>query len=329
MLPIPSLLTTTMHHPPPIVALTLLALSTLTTAAKPPQKILLSNVKTLTLRKDLQTTHRRVSAVPQLSCTGGVCDLYAVDVLRCKNQGADYDAENIQWTCTASLPAEFKLGSTDVVCEGYDSAEDPYVLKGSCGVGYRLMLTEEGESKYGRRGGGKGSGYGGGEGDGERKSGKWVAVAFWCIFIGVILWMLYAAFIRDAGARGGGGGGNPWGGGGWGGGGGGDDPPPPYSRYSPSKPSTSTPGAGQRGWRPGFFTGAAGGAAAGYMAGNYGQNQRPRDYQPTGNMWGNDNNGEGSSSWGGGGMTAPSGFASSSFSSTRHESSGFGSTSRR
>ena len=294
--------------------------------AKLPEKILLSNVKTLTLRKDLKTSHRRVSAIPQLKCTGGVCDLYQVDVLRCKNQGSDYDAENIQWTCTASLPAEFKLGMTDVICEGFASPDDPYVLKGSCGVEYRLLLTEQGEQRYGRRG------SSGDSSDGNSQSEKWVGIVFWCIFVGVILWMLYAVFIRDSGVRLGGGGGNTWGGGGWGGGPGGDDPPPPYSRYSTSKQSASTPRAGQQGWRPGFWTGALGGAAAGYMAGNRGQAQRPRDYQSTGTMWGNNNNGEGSSTWGSGGRTrssGSSGSSGSSFSSTRHESSGFGSTSRR
>lgn len=70
--------------------------------------------------------------------------------MRCKNAGAEYDAEDVQWTCQASLPPEFKLGSTEVICEGYDSADDPYVLKGSCGVEYRLVLTEIGEEKFGR-----------------------------------------------------------------------------------------------------------------------------------------------------------------------------------
>lgn len=35
-------------------------------ARKPADSLLLSNVKTLTLRKDLKTSHRRVSAVPQV-----------------------------------------------------------------------------------------------------------------------------------------------------------------------------------------------------------------------------------------------------------------------
>jgi hypothetical protein len=34
-------------------------------------KVLLRNVQSLTLKKDLKTSHRRVSAVSQLKCIGG------------------------------------------------------------------------------------------------------------------------------------------------------------------------------------------------------------------------------------------------------------------
>ncbi|KAJ5669284.1 hypothetical protein N7462_010354 [Penicillium macrosclerotiorum] len=115
--------------------------------------ILLSNVQTLTLRADRLTTSRRVSPIPQLSCTGPskkICDLYKVETMRCKNDGYDYDAEDVQWTCTASLPPEFKLGATDVVCEGYRNANDKWVLKGSCGVEYRMLLTDQGEKRFGK-----------------------------------------------------------------------------------------------------------------------------------------------------------------------------------
>ncbi|KAK1149874.1 hypothetical protein N8T08_003430 [Aspergillus melleus] len=71
--------------------------------------------------------------------------------MRCTNAGYDYDEEDVQWTCTASLPPELKLGSTDVICEGYRNADDPWVLKGSCGVEYRLLLTDLGEKKFGRQ----------------------------------------------------------------------------------------------------------------------------------------------------------------------------------
>jgi hypothetical protein len=113
--------------------------------------VLLSNVRTLTLQKDKMTTGRRSDPVKQLTCIGGSGKPhYSVDVMRCKNSGAEYDPEDIQWTCQASLPPEFKLGSTEVICEGYDSPDDQHVLKGSCGVEYRLVLTELGEDVYGK-----------------------------------------------------------------------------------------------------------------------------------------------------------------------------------
>ncbi|KAI9762346.1 MAG: hypothetical protein M4579_000496 [Chaenotheca gracillima] len=289
---------------------------------KPGNSVLLSKVKTLTLRKDLKTSHRRVSAVPQLKCVGGDAKgLYDVDVMRCKNQGADYDDENIQWTCTASVPEEFKLGSTEVICEGYDSSEDPYILKGSCGVEYRLLLTDLGEEKYGQRGW---------ESWNDFKSGRnssWVSLAFWALFIGVLGWIIYSAYTGRGERRVGDNLGRGWGGGGGGGGGGwgagSDDPPPPYDWQPPRKTQTSsarraTPGsASQQGWRPGFWSGAAGGAAAGYLFGQRGNTTTQQR-----------GNGEGSSRWGSGG-SGSGGSSSFPGSSSRHESTGFGSTSRR
>ncbi|KAJ6151039.1 hypothetical protein N7470_007633 [Penicillium chermesinum] len=88
--------------------------------------ILLSNVHTLTLRADGMTTARRVSPIPQLKCVGParVCRLYKPEIMRCTNDGYGYDEEDVQWTCKAPLPPEFKLGSTDVICEGYRNADD-------------------------------------------------------------------------------------------------------------------------------------------------------------------------------------------------------------
>ncbi|KAL1628565.1 hypothetical protein SLS56_005797 [Neofusicoccum ribis] len=208
-------------------ALLALAATDAAEAAKNPKNsVLLSNVKTLTLRNGQKTSARRVSPIPQLTCIGGDAKgLYEVDVMRCKNAGSDYDDDNIQWTCTASLPEEFKLGSTDVICEGYDSPDDPYILKGSCGAEYRLVLTSKGLEKYGNRG----SSW---SGDGDSTS-QTIGIVFWLLFFGVIFWMLFKACIVGRGNSmnpntwtgprfdGGGGGG----GGGWGGPG--DDPPPP------------------------------------------------------------------------------------------------------
>ncbi|KAI5926414.1 hypothetical protein F4810DRAFT_537197 [Camillea tinctor] len=330
----------------------LLALLPLATAAtpKPQSKILLSTVQSLTLRSGHTTSHRRVPAIPQLRCVSSpsICGLHAVDVLRCTNQGSSYDAEDIQWSCVASLPPELKLGSTDVVCEGYAGPDDPYVLKGSCGVEYRLVLTEEGERKFpdianGGGGGGDGGGwFGGGEGrkgaGGETDYSAWL---FGVIFVGVCVWILYSAFFAAEENRrarpgprtprnrwGGGGGGGfdpgfgPGGGGGGGFGGFQDDPPPPY----PGSKPTSSSSQGGEGWRPGFWSGLAGGAAAGYYAGrnnntsssnNNSNRRQPPNY---GSSWGSGSSSPSSSSWGSG---------SRSTSSARHESTGFGSTSRR
>lgn len=302
----------------------------------PKNAVLLSKIASLTLRSGRSTTSRRVPPAPQLQCTGpaNVCSLYAVDTMRCKNEGADYDENNIQWACSASLPEEFKLGSTDVTCEGYESSDDPYVLKGSCGVEYRLLLTEKGEMKY--------------EITNEddfwssfRVKSKWEKLGtfvFWLIFGGVVGAMILSAFGCLGSRRGVGGarGNRPgWGGGGGGGGGFNDDPPPPYSDYRPSpKPSTRSSSSryGQTGgsgpWRPGFWTGAGAGAAAGYALGNRGRNPNAGGLfgggpaaTNTGGLFGGrrDNAGEGSSR----SSSGPS------FSSGRHESTGFGSTSRR
>ncbi|CAM1505502.1 Fc.00g111390.m01.CDS01 [Cosmosporella sp. VM-42] len=289
----------------------LLTLPLLAHAARPKNAILLSEVQSLTLRGNgAMTSHRRVPALPQLKCISRkeICDLYDIDVMRCTNQGSSYGDEDIQWSCKATLPEELKLGSTDVICEGYSSPDDPYVLKGSCGVEYRLALTSKGQHRY------PDLANGGGwfnDGKGGTDWGAWV---FTIIFVAILVWIIYSACFaaqdrntrptrRRPGFGGGGGGWNP----GWGPD---NDPPPPYPGTKPSDQ--------QQGWQPGFWSGLAGGAAAGYFAGNRGQ-RHDSDYGSIGrgnNRWGAGSSGGRSSS-------------NSSGGSARHESTGFGSTSRR
>jgi store-operated calcium entry-associated regulatory factor len=59
---------------------------------------------------------------------------YHVPVMKCKNIGSGYSGEDIQWSCTADIPVEYKLGRTEVVCEGYASPNDDYVLKGTFAI---------------------------------------------------------------------------------------------------------------------------------------------------------------------------------------------------
>lgn len=117
-------------------------------------KILASKIDTITLQKNKLTNARRTSAIPQLKCIGGnAMGLFEVEGMRCRARGQSHDKNDIQWSCTADMHPHFKLGSTQVLCEGYDHPDDPYILKGSCGVEYRLILTHWGEKKYDTRDG--------------------------------------------------------------------------------------------------------------------------------------------------------------------------------
>lgn len=86
---------------------------TVQAAKKPSNSVLLSNVQSLTLRKDQKTSHRRVSAIPQLKCIGGDAKgLYEVEVMRCKNQGSDYDDDKYYPTPLSSREFAISLKPT-------------------------------------------------------------------------------------------------------------------------------------------------------------------------------------------------------------------------
>ncbi|KAG5932716.1 hypothetical protein E4U53_001213 [Claviceps sorghi] len=309
-----------------ILPLLLLISAPLTKAAtRPKNAILLSQVESLTLRgHGAKTTHRRVSPIPQLKCVSSkeICKLYDVEVMRCTNQGSSYGEEDIQWSCSASLPEELKLGSTEVICEGYANADDPYVLKGSCGVEYSLLLTGKGQARYPHIANPEGGFFSDGRGGTD-----YAALLFLVIFVAVLVWILSSACKAAGGSGrreqrtggGGGGGGGPggFGGGGWGPG---DDPPPPY-------PGAKPPSSHSQSWYPGFLTGLAGGATAGYFAGRRGRNDR----RAHDSGWGRSNTWDSEPFF-----PQPSRRPSPDFSapatrpsSSRHESTGFGSTRRR
>ncbi|KAH6624575.1 transmembrane protein [Chaetomium sp. MPI-SDFR-AT-0129] len=358
--------------------LTLLSLITLlpssTLAARPKDAILLSEVQTLTLRAPHLTTSRRLPPIPQLKCLSPapLCKHAGILTLRCVNQGSSYTSQDIEWACTApSLPTTVRLDRTDVICEGYESADDAYVLRGSCGVEYTVVLTEEGRRRVPELDPGR-NGKGRKGGSGSQEENDWAGYLFGVLFVGVLVWILYNACLRagenNRAARGrggntdhrrgpGGGGGGGWGPG-WGPGNGGNgggqdfnDPPPPYpgtgTNYGTNKPSSSSDQQQQQqGWRPGFWSGLAGGTAAGYLAGNrnnrYNTGGRPGWGSSNrgssgwgGSNWnsnagrGDSSNSNSSSGWGGRSGGGGSGRSSSSDSVGQHESTGYGSTSRR
>ncbi|KAI7815914.1 hypothetical protein BC939DRAFT_74593 [Gamsiella multidivaricata] len=104
------------------------------------KKVLLKDVQTLTLHKDKMTAGRRASPVPQLTCVGGnACGDYEPDIVQCTNAG--FDGSDVQWKCQADLPDNLRFGELSVYCEGFGYPDDPYVLKGSCGLEYKLYYT--------------------------------------------------------------------------------------------------------------------------------------------------------------------------------------------
>ena len=282
---------------------TLAHLTTARRFTKSADAVKLNSISALTFHKNRETTHRRVPALPQLTCVSGSgCSFYEPESIRCTNSGSSYDASSVEWTCSASLPTEFKLGSTEVVCEGYESPDDEFILKGSCALEYRLLLTDVGSERFG------------GQIKENRLTGDdngafWLSAAFWCLFAAVGLWIVYSLIRgifnpqqyrgpqpRDdrRGWRGG-----------WDDDNDDNDPPPPYTPYSDpfsartSKPKAKRAGSyragsnraessrsagtrnqtqtNQRPWWQSFGAGAAAGGAAGYMAANASSNQRDRD----------------------------------------------------
>ena len=49
-----------------------------------------------------------------------------------------------QWECKSDMDNLYRFGEIEVLCEGYDYPDDPYITKGSCGLEYTLEYTKEG-----------------------------------------------------------------------------------------------------------------------------------------------------------------------------------------
>ncbi|XP_069482267.1 store-operated calcium entry-associated regulatory factor isoform X2 [Ambystoma mexicanum] len=125
-------------------------------------KVLLRDIQSITLYSDRYTNSRRTSPVPQLACTGGTagCAAYIPPVVSCQNKG--WDGFDVQWECKADMDNSYRFGKLEVSCEGFDYPNDPFVLRGSCGLEYTLDLTEEGLRKSKHSYGGGGSSFGSG-----------------------------------------------------------------------------------------------------------------------------------------------------------------------
>ncbi|XP_025849322.1 store-operated calcium entry-associated regulatory factor isoform X1 [Vulpes vulpes] len=242
-----------------------------------PDRILLRDIKALTLHHDRYTTSRRLDPIPQLKCVGGTagCDSYTPKVIQCQNKG--WDGYDVQWECKTDLDIAYKFGKTMVSCEGYEFSEDQYVLRGSCGLEYNLDYTEVGLKKL--RESGKNHGFNSFSNYYDKLYSPDSSGIHGLITILVLLaiaYGVYKLFLSD-----------------------GQDSPPPYSEYPPNSyhyqrftnsagpppsgfkseytgPHGATSGfgsafTGQQGFDnsgPGFWTGLGTGGILGYLFGS-------------------------------------------------------------
>eukprot|EP00968_Pinguiococcus_pyrenoidosus_P022427 scaffold3226_cov251-Pinguiococcus_pyrenoidosus.AAC.10 len=233
-------------------------------------RVLLDSVQSLTFFNGRMTTGRRLPPVPQLQCESG-CHLAEVDAVQCVNSGGD-GFGNVNWKCEADLPSSVRFGTNEVVCEGYSSSMDPYILQGSCQLVYTLKgsKSNHGSSSYGNSYGGYNSYRPNPYRSHNRFSEEW-AVLKWVV-IGLVVFGTYKWLFpgnRGGSYGSGGSGGGGWGGsggggggaGGWGGGGGGGGTDP--SCRPSSGGSTGSAGS----WFSNFWTGLALGGLAGNLMG--------------------------------------------------------------
>lgn len=107
-----------------------------------PAAVLMSSVDSLLLRRGELTTGRRSTPVPQMTCISGPRQCAPANLptqVMCETVGGR--TNDPIWKCTATLPEGMRLGTTDISCEGFRYPEDPYILRGSCGLEYTLEGT--------------------------------------------------------------------------------------------------------------------------------------------------------------------------------------------
>ncbi|KAI0759583.1 hypothetical protein BD413DRAFT_607513 [Trametes elegans] len=245
-------------------------------------RVALAKIPSLTFYKDELTLSRRGPPIPQLTCIGRPCKLYQPDVVRCVNIGGS--GTDVEWKCEADLPDSLRFGRVEVSCEGWDRPGDPYVLKGSCGLDYRLVQVPSSL----RGPGAEDPSY-------PARFSRWLYelsedpvgaffMLVWVAVLGLILYNLLSSCLRARRAQPGSSPQPPrrpwWGpgsGGGWFSGPAPDtgphDPPPPYTKHAPSSPTGPAPA---QGWAPGFWTGAALGGLGAYLFGSGAREQQRR-----------------------------------------------------
>lgn len=221
-------------------------------------KVKLTDVNVITLHQGEMTNSRRTHPVRQLQCVGGSagCSAFIPKVVQCYNRGSD--GHDVQWECKTDMDSQYRFGEIAVNCEGYNYPDDPYVLKGSCGLEYTIDVVDRRhyDSYYD-----SGQGDRGHHGHNNHKrhfGGSWLgSIIMW----GVIAVIAYYVYQQLAGTptahtpRGHAQSANP--------------PPPGFrSEYIPGEQASSYGNTAGTGTGGGFWSGAATGGLLGYLFGS-------------------------------------------------------------
>jgi len=179
--------------------LTLLNLGAAFTNGQMFKKVKLKDVDTLTLYNGKMTNGRRSAPVPQLQCRGGSagCHMFVPEVVQCYNRGSD--GLDTQWECKTEMDNAYKFGKIQVSCEGYDYADDPYILAGSCGLEYTIERTNAGVGGGGSdgwSGGYSSNGWNGGKSYTDSGSDSLGVIVFICI-VGFILFKVVSSHAEN------------------------------------------------------------------------------------------------------------------------------------
>lgn len=104
------------------------------------ERELLRDVRYLNFYKGLSTQYKRSGPIPQQTCEGGFCG-QAPYQIHCLNIGQSND---VVWECTGiNMNSDYKIDNTVISCEGYDYPDDPYVVRGSCGITFHVNAVPD------------------------------------------------------------------------------------------------------------------------------------------------------------------------------------------
>jgi len=101
-------------------------------------RVRMDHLRMLEFTRDERAISKHGAGPMQLECVGGRAwfDRYRLDKALCTRQEND-------WVCETEVVHGYTISNVKVVCEGYDSPNDAFVVDGSCNMQYEIEHNEE------------------------------------------------------------------------------------------------------------------------------------------------------------------------------------------